>query len=44
MFETLVKKANVFRANFSHGSHDDHARRINTVREISKRLGTEVIS
>ncbi len=43
MLETLVKKGvNVFRANFSHGSHDDHARRINTVREISKRLGTEV--
>ena len=29
---------NVARLNFSHGSHDEHKRRIETIREVSKRL------
>jgi len=28
--------ANVLRLNFSHGTHEDHQERINTIREISK--------
>lgn len=31
-----------FRLNFSHGSTDDHAKRLNTIREVSARLGVEV--
>lgn len=30
--------ADVFRLNFSHGSHDDHAARIASIREIEKRF------
>ncbi|XXF81116.1 pyruvate kinase [Myxococcaceae bacterium GXIMD 01537] len=30
---------NVARLNFSHGSHDDHRRRVNTLRRASKKLG-----
>jgi pyruvate kinase len=32
----------VARLNFSHGSHDDHACRIKTIRELSKELGKPV--
>lgn len=38
----MLAGVNVFRSNFSHGSHEDHARRINTIRELSKKLGREV--
>ncbi len=34
--------ANVFRLNFSHGSHDDHLERINTIRSISEKSGYNV--
>ncbi|MES2204010.1 MAG: pyruvate kinase [Pseudomonadota bacterium] len=45
--ETMLRKvmvagASVFRANFSHGSADDHAKRINAVRKIATELKTEV--
>jgi len=30
----------VFRLNFSHGSFDDHARRLGTIREVCERLGS----
>ncbi len=30
--------ADVFRLNFSHGSHDDHRARLNTIRALAKRL------
>ena len=32
----------VVRLNFSHGNHDDHAKRLETVREISARIGRNV--
>src|SRR6516162_5886624 len=31
--------ADVFRFNFSHGSHEDHQRRYDIVREIEKEVG-----
>ncbi len=31
--------ANVFRLNFSHGTHEDHAARLKTIREIEGELG-----
>ena len=30
---------NVFRLNFSHGTHEDHLQRLKTIREISEELG-----
>ncbi|MBV6644225.1 MAG: pyruvate kinase [Cyclobacteriaceae bacterium] len=44
--ETLVELikagANVFRLNFSHGTHDDHRKVIDLVRSINEELGTNV--
>lgn len=37
----LLAGVNVFRANFSHGSHEDHQKRIETIRELSKKHGME---
>lgn len=41
--EVLIQLAkagvNVFRLNFSHGTHDDHLARLNTIRQISEDLG-----
>ena len=34
--------ADVFRLNFSHGAHDDHARRIQHIRAIEKELGRPI--
>jgi pyruvate kinase len=34
--------ASAFRFNFSHGSHQDHAERFKTVREVSEKLGKPV--
>lgn len=43
MIEDLVKSGvNVFRLNFSHGSHEEHAGRIEKVRDVSRRLGRYV--
>ena len=40
--ESLIQLAkagvNVFRLNFSHGTHEDHLQRLNTIREIGKEL------
>ena len=33
---------NVARLNFSHGSHDDHAASIKTIREVSKKTGEPI--
>lgn len=43
MIETLIKAGvNVFRMNFSHGTHEEHGQRIDDVRAISDRLGLHV--
>ena len=34
--------ANIFRLNFSHGSHDDHAKVINWVRELNAEKGSNI--
>ncbi|HYF06262.1 MAG TPA: pyruvate kinase, partial [Acetobacteraceae bacterium] len=34
--------ADVFRLNFSHGSHDDHAERIEIIRALERRLGRPI--
>ncbi|UXP31281.1 pyruvate kinase [Reichenbachiella agarivorans] len=34
--------ADVFRLNFSHGTHQDHLERINTINEVNEELGTNV--
>ncbi|MEM9065968.1 MAG: pyruvate kinase [Planctomycetota bacterium] len=41
MVERLIQSGvNVFRFNFSHGTLEEQAKRLNTVREVSARLGT----
>ncbi|MCA2001833.1 MAG: pyruvate kinase, partial [Chloroflexi bacterium] len=41
--EALVKAGmNVARLNFSHGTHAQHAARIQTIRAVSRRLNTPV--
>ncbi|MBI1767081.1 MAG: pyruvate kinase [Bacteroidetes bacterium] len=43
MLQALIKEGvDVFRLNFSHGSHDDHQKVINFVRELNKEMGTSV--
>ncbi len=43
MLRALVKEGvDVFRLNFSHGTHEDHLRVINYVREINSEMGTKV--
>ncbi|MCC7119452.1 MAG: pyruvate kinase [Anaerolineales bacterium] len=43
MLEKLIKAGmNVARLNFSHGTHDQHAARVTTIRKISKKLNTPV--
>ena len=40
MIESLAKEGmNVVRFNFSHDVHENHLRRIETVREVSKKTG-----
>ncbi|EFH10888.1 pyruvate kinase [Pseudoroseomonas cervicalis] len=34
--------ADVFRLNFSHGSHEDHAERIRMIRELEKKVGRPI--
>lgn len=40
--KVMLAGASVFRANFSHGSVEDHSNRINAVRKIAAELKTEV--
>jgi pyruvate kinase len=43
VFESLVKAGvNVARLNFSHGTHEQHAARIKTIRAVSKKLNMPV--
>lgn len=43
MLKSLIKTGvDVFRLNFSHGSHEDHLKVINYVRELNEELGTHV--
>ncbi|HPH46742.1 MAG TPA: pyruvate kinase [Chryseolinea sp.] len=43
MLRALVKEGvDVFRLNFSHGSHEDHLKVINFVRELNAEMGTKV--
>jgi pyruvate kinase len=43
MLRALIHEGvDVFRLNFSHGSHEDHLKVINNVRELNKELGTKV--
>lgn len=43
MLEKLINAGmNVARLNFSHGSHEEHAARIKTIREVSQKLGKTV--
>jgi pyruvate kinase len=40
MLHALAKAGvNVFRLNFSHGTHEDHLARLNTIREINEEFG-----
>src|SRR6185436_16045293 len=43
MLRALVKEGvDVFRLNFSHGTHEDHQKVIDAVREINEDIGTHV--
>lgn len=43
MLESLIKAGlNVARLNFSHGTHEQHALRVATIRKVSKKLGVPV--
>jgi pyruvate kinase len=43
MLRALIKEGvDVFRLNFSHGTHQDHLKVINNVRELNAELGTQI--
>ena len=43
IIEALARAgANLFRLNFSHGSHEDHASRVKSIRAIEEKLGTRL--
>lgn len=43
MMESMIKAGmNVARLNFSHGTHEEHEKRIAMIREVSKKLGVHV--
>ncbi len=43
MLQALIKEGvDVFRLNFSHGTHEDHYKVIQYVRELNKELGTKI--
>ena len=42
LIELIKAGADVFRLNFSHGTHEDHQKTIDMVREINAELGTHI--
>lgn len=40
--ELILNGMNVARLNFSHGSHKEHLKKINTIRSVSEKLGAHV--
>jgi len=40
--ELFEAGADVFRLNFSHGTHEDHAARYHTIRQIEKETGRSI--
>src|SRR5690554_448421 len=40
--QLMIAGVNVFRLNFSHGSHDDHRQLVANIRQISDRLSLQV--
>ena len=43
MLRALIREGvDVFRLNFSHGTHEDHLKVINAVRELNQELGSTV--
>ena len=40
--ELIKAGATTFRLNFSHGDHNEHTQRIQTIREVSKELGVHI--
>src|SRR3954469_12029167 len=43
MLRSLIKEGvDVFRLNFSHGSHEDHLKVVKNIREINKELGSTI--
>lgn len=43
MLKKLIKAGmNVMRCNFSHGDYEEHAGKMDTLREVNKELGTDV--
>lgn len=40
--DLIIAGTDVFRLNFSHGSHADHAKVIKLIRELNKELGTHI--
>lgn len=40
--ELILNGMNVARLNFSHGSHKEHSKKINTIRSVSEKLGAHV--
>ena len=40
--DLVVNGANLFRLNFSHGEHQDHAERLNWIRNIEQELDTSI--
>ena len=40
--QLIIAGADVFRLNFSHGTHDNHKKVIDLVRELNEEMGTHV--
>ena len=40
--ELVEAGATTFRLNFSHGDHSEHAKRIETIRQVSKDIGRHI--
>ena len=42
IFELFRAGADIFRLNFSHGTHEDHRKRVFHIRQYEKRLGRPI--